>query len=218
MTVKLNNKLLFLTEKGAIITDERKRSHLQTDLYDINGKRVLVQRIPGLSDFWADASPAGKVFTVILIAVIILVYGIMEHFDLKFGSSVASETQMKLGSFAPVEMQTGPKINYWAESWEMVRTEAARLDTRIRKEDVRQETSPAQYPMFYPNLRDTRSGYLSGSGGQFQWFFSYLVRNGKHYERISGFSVVYLIQEPVGFMVRQKWEIKQFVISNRYLN
>ena len=186
-------------------------------MYEINGKRFVVSRFPGPSDVWHDATPAGKFWTVIIIVVIILVYGIMEHFNLKFGG-VASETQMKIGSLAPVETQTGPNINYGLESWDIVRTEAARLDSRIRKENVQQETTPVRYPTFYPNLRDMRSGYLVGSGGQFQWFFSYLVRNGNKYERISGFSVVNLIQEPVGFMVRQKWEIKQFVISNRYLN
>lgn len=198
-----------------MVAEDRKRSHLQTDWYFVNGKSLLIQRIPGPSDFWADATSAGKVFTIIFIVAFTLIYSVMEHYDLHIGG-IASEQQLRLGNFATEAEQTGPRQKYSLEAVDVVKAEAVRQDPRIKAVDVQEELTPERYPTFYPGIRDTRRGYIGN--GQFQFCFSYITRTGSKYERVSGSAIVRLTQDKVWFMVRQRFIIDEYRITNRYIN
>jgi len=194
----------------------RKRSEFRADFYEINGKRVLVQRIPGPSDFWHDATPAQQFWTVIIIAVIIIGYSIMNCFDLSFGTSIASEEQLRWGMSANMEARTGPHKDYFGEATDLVKSEALKREARLNNTDqIVTEWHPEYYPSKYSQMPNVRAGYVGNN--RFYSCFYYVVRNGSKQERLYGYGIVKLYQSstPVGYFVKQVWTIEELKIVYR---
>ena len=195
------------------VAEERKRSHLQTDLYEVNGKRILVQRIPGISDFWADATPAQSVIMIIVIVVIILVGSVMNYFDLLFGG-VASESQLK-SSLSQKSEQTGPNLNYGLEAQHIIQNEAVKRDSRVKEiGNVNIETTPERYQSNYRGITDRRVGYIGQ--GQYQVFFWYIIRENHKSTMVYGYGLTRINQSSVALlpMVKQIWSVVDFRITN----
>ena len=186
----------------------------QQDAYLINSsERIVIERLPGPLEQFSAASPAAKTLIILFVILSVAISSIMDFFNLRYGG-VASEQQLALGKMVKAADITGPEINYWGGSFEIIQSEAARRDNRIRSVDVTQMTVPERYAKWYGTVADKRSGYVGN--GRFQWFFNYLVptSNGK-YETVYGYGIVRLVQQPMGIFVQQRWVIEKIEITYR---
>ena len=135
----------------------------------------------------------------------------MEHYDLSFGG-VASEEQLRMGSLAPANQQTGPKVNYYLQAVDFIKAEVARLDTRIKSEDVNEQLTPERYPTWYSQSIDKKSGFIGDS--QYRFFFYYLYKDGYKYRRVNGYGRVKILQESKGtYFVKQIWKMEELKIT-----
>lgn len=183
-------------------------------MYEINGKRVLVQRVPGISDIFSNFSPKTQQRIIVAICILFIISCVMDHFNLRLGG-IASEEQLRYGTFAQNDSMTGPNINYSLEAQNIVRAEAMKRDLRIKgKWDVNIAIAPERYPTLYAGVVDRRNGYIGQ--GRYQVLFWYIVRDsaGKsviHY----GYGRVRLVQEPLLFFVKQVWVLEDFKITHK---
>lgn len=109
-------------------------------IIEVDDKRHVVSRIPGPSDFWADASPEVRFKSAIIIVILCIFALIMDYFSLHWGG-VASEAQLMKGNLATESEMTGPRRNYWYDGWLYTRDEVAKRDTRIKPMDVKMENT-----------------------------------------------------------------------------
>ena len=190
----------------------RKRSELQVELFEIDGKRHLITRIPGPSDFWADATPEIRFRSTIIIIVICIGVLLMDTFNLNWGG-VASEAQLMKGTLATEAEKTGPNRHYWGEAWMFARTEVAKRDPRVRAMDVNMETHPERNRKLYGNFQNSPNSYIGN--GRYQWCFFYFVSGKGQTEFIYGTAVIRLDQQKqLGLFVQQEWIVDGFKITH----
>ena len=185
-------------------------------MFDIDGKRVVISCIPGPSDFWHDATPVQQFWMVILMVFIILGYCIMNHFDLSFGKSIASEEQLRWGMSAEPEARTGPNKDYFGEATDLVKSEALKRDARLKNANqIMSEWHPEYYPSIYSRMPKVRAGYVGKN--RFYSCFTYVVKNGNKQERLYGYGIVKLYQSsiPFGYFVKQVWTVEELKIVYR---
>ena len=189
----------------------RKRSDFQVHVIEVDDKRHVVSRIPGPSDFWADASPDVRFKTAIIIVILCIFVLIMDYFHLNWGG-VASEAQLLKGNFATEIEQTGPSRNYWYDGWLLSRDEVAKRDPRIKPMDVKIENTPERHKKFFGNIPFKANQYIGG--GCFYFFYSYIILGSDHTEFIYGTIILRLDQrKQLGLFVQQKWIVDDFRIT-----
>ena len=189
----------------------RKRSDFQVNIIEIDDKRHVVSRIPGPSDFWADASPEVRFKTAIIIVIICILGLIMDYFSLHWGG-VASEAQLLKGNLATEIEITGPSRNYWYDGWLLSREEVAKRDPRIKPMDAKMENTPERYKRFYGNLPHKANQYVGS--GRFFYCFSYIILGSDHTEFVYGTAILRLDQkQQLGLFVQQKWIVDDFKIT-----
>ena len=190
----------------------RKRSDFQVHVIEVDDKRHVVSRIPGPSDFWADASPEVRFKTAIIIVIICILGLIMDYFSLHWGG-VASEAQLLKGNLATEIEITGPSRNYWYDGWLLSREEVAKRDPRIKPMDAKMENTPERYKRFYGNLPYRGNQYIGD--GKFFYCFSYIILGSDHTEFVYGTIIVRLDQrKQLGLFVQQKWIVDDFRITH----
>ena len=173
-------------------------------LYDVNGKKLYVYRYPDLS-FTPEAL---GLFIVFLIGFLIL-----DFFHLSYGG-IASEEQLRMGSYVPSEFRTGPSKDYYSEAVELVKKEVYRRDERVKPSDIIfVERHPEDTPHLFGLSRTQKAGYVGD--GIFRVCFNYMVTNYEKAEMVYGTGMVKLEQKPVACFVRQEWIIVRFDITNR---
>ena len=189
----------------------RKRSDFQVHVIEVDGKRHVVSRIPGPSDFWADATPDVR-FKSTIIIVIICIFGlIMDYFSLHWGG-VASEAQLMNRNLAVESEKTGPSRDYWYDAWLFTREEVAKREPRIKPMDVKMENTPDRYKRFYGNLPHKANQYVGG--GRFHYCFSYIILGSDHTEFVYGTVILRLDQrKQLGLFVRQQWIVDDYRIT-----
>ena len=189
----------------------RKRSDFQVHVIEVDDKRHVVSRIPGPSDFWADASPEVKFKTTIIIVILCIFGLIMDYFHLNWGG-VASEAQLLKGNLATESEITGPSRNYWYEAWLLSREEVAKRDPRIKPMDVRMENTPERYKKFFGNIPYKANQYVGS--GRFFYCFSYIILGSDHTEFIYGTIILKLDQKKqLGLFVQQRWGVEDYRIT-----
>ena len=189
----------------------RKRSDFQVNIIEIDDKRHVVSRIPGPSDFWADASPEVKFKTTIIIVILCIFVLIMDYFHLNWGG-VASEAQLLKGNLATESEITGPSRNYWYEAWLLSREEVAKRDPRIKPMDIRMENTPERYKKFFGNIPYKAYQYVGS--GRFFYCFSYIILGSDHTEFIYGTIILKLDQKKqLGLFVQQRWGVEDYRIT-----
>ena len=189
----------------------RKRSDFQVELFEIDGKRHIVSRIPGPSDFWADATPENRFRSTVLIIFFCLGILVMDSFSLHWGG-VASEAQLLKGTLATEAEKTGPNRHYWGEAWTLTRTEVARRDPRVRAMDVNMETHPERNRIKYGNPHNSTNGYIGN--GRYEWCFFYFAPGQGQTKFIYGTAIVRLDQQKqLGLFVRQEWIVEDYKIT-----
>ena len=189
----------------------RKRSDFQVNIIEIDDKRHIVSRIPGPSDFWADASPEVRFKSTIIIVIICIGVLIMDYFHLQWGG-VASEAQLMNRNLAVESEKTGPSRDYWYEGWLYIREEVAKRDPRIKPMDVKMENTPERYKKFFGNLPYKANRYIGG--GRFHYCFSYIILGSDHTEFVYGTVILRLDQrKQLGLFVQQKWIVDDFKIT-----
>ena len=190
----------------------RKRSDFQVNIIEIDDKRHVVSRIPGPSDFWADASPEVKFKTTIIIVILCIFVLIMDYFHLNWGG-VASEAQLLKGNLATESEITGPSRNYWYEAWLLSREEVAKRDPRIKPMDVKMETHPERRLKFYGNAHKLGNQYIGN--GRFHYCIYYLIQERGQTELVYGTIILRLDQKKqLGLFVRQQWIVDDFRITH----
>ena len=189
----------------------RKRSDFQVHVIEVDGKRHVVSRIPGPSDFWADATPDVR-FKSTIIIVIICIFGlIMDYFSLHWGG-VASEAQLMNRNLAVESEKTGPSRDYWYDAWLFTREEVAKRDPRIKPMDVRMENTPERYKKFFGNIPYKANQYVGS--GRFFYSFSYIILGSDHTEFIYGTIILKLDQKKqLGLFVQQRWGVEDYRIT-----
>lgn len=189
-------------------------SGYRQDLYLINNsERIIIERLPGPLEQFSAASPAAKTVIILFAIVAAIVIGFMDYFNLHFGGA-ASEQQLAFGRMAAETDKTGPQIDYWTESFNIIQSEAARRDNRVRSVDVKQIATPERYERWYGSVVDKRNGYIGN--GRFQWFFNYLLPiGGGKYETVCGYGIARLQQKQFGVFVQQKWIVEEYRITYR---
>ena len=190
----------------------RKRSDFQVNIIEIDDKRHIVSRIPGPSDFWADATPDVR-FKSTIIIVIICIFGlIMDYFSLHWGG-VASEAQLMNRNLAVESEKTGPSRDYWYDAWLFTREEVAKREPRIKPMDVKMETHPEQRLKFYGSGHKLGNQYLGN--GKFHYCFFYIILGSDHTEFVYGTIILRLDQKKqLGLFVQQKWIVDDFKITH----
>jgi hypothetical protein len=192
----------YINTKGGDHTND-KISPSKSQLYEINGKRVFIYRFPDWS-----FTPA----TLFLLIIVLLVNGLMDYGNLFFGG-IASQAQLRSGTFVSSEHRTGPNKNYVLEAQELIRKEVMKRDPRIKQSyEVQIEQQPERYRTFFADA-DKQNGYLGN--GRFRIFYWYFVREAGKSKANYGYGVVKLYQEPVGFMVKQIFSIEDLKITHR---
>ena len=187
---------------------DRKRSELQVHVIEVDDKRHVVSRIPGPSDFWADASPEVRFKTAIIIVILCIGVLIMDYFHLQWGG-VASEAQLLKGNLATESEITGPSRNYWYDGWLLSREEVAKRDPRIKPMDVKMENTPERYKKFFGNIPYKANQYIGG--GRFYFCYSYLILGSNHTEFIYGTVILRLDQkQQLGLFVQQRWVVEDY--------
>ena len=190
----------------------RKRSDFQVNIIEIDDKRHVVSRIPGPSDFWADASPDVRFKTAIIIAIICIFGLIMDTFHLQWGG-IASEAQLSKGNLATEIEMTGPSRNYWYDGWLFIREDVAKRDPRIKPMDVKMENTPERYKKFFGNIPYRGNQYVGD--GRFFYCFSYIILGSDHTEFVYGTIILRLHQrKQLGLFVQQKWIVDDFRITH----
>ena len=190
----------------------RKRSDFQVHVIEVDGKRHVVSRIPGPSDFWADASPEVR-FKTAIIVVIICIFGlIMDYFSLHWGG-VASEAQLMNRNLAVESEKTGPSRDYWYDAWLFSRDEVAKRDPRIKPMDVKMENTPERHKKFFGNIPYRGNQYVGD--GRFFYCFSYIILGSDHTEFVYGTVILRLDQrKQLGLFVRQQWIVDDYRITH----
>ena len=189
----------------------RKRSDFQVNVIEIDGKRHVVSRIPGPSDFWADATPEVRFKSTIIIVILCIGVLIMDYFHLNWGG-IASEAQLMNRNLAVESEKTGPSRDYWYDAWLFTREEVAKRDPRVKPMDVKMENTPERYKKFFGNL-PYRGNQYSG-GGRFHYCFSYIILGSDHTEFVYGTVILRLDQKKqLGLFVQQKWIVDDFKIT-----
>ena len=190
----------------------RKRSDFQVHVIEVDDKRHVVSRIPGPSDFWADASPEVKFKTTIIIVILCIFVLIMDYFHLNWGG-VASEAQLLKGNLATESEITGPSRNYWYEAWLLSREEVAKRDPRIKPMDVKMETHPERRLKFYGNAHKLGNQYIGN--GRYNFCVYYLIQERWQTELVYGTIILRLDQrKQLGLFVQQKWIVDDFRITH----
>ena len=190
---------------------KNKRSDFQVHVIEIDGKRHVVSRIPGPSDFWADATPEVR-FKSAIIIVIICIFGlIMDTFHLQWGG-IASEAQLSKGNLATEIEMTGPSRNYWYDAWLFTREEVAKRDPRVKPMDVKMETHPERRVKFYGSGHKLGNQYIGN--GRFHYCVYYLIQDRGQTEFVYGTVILRLDQrKQLGLFVQQKWIVDDFKIT-----
>ena len=173
-------------------------------LYDVNGKKLYVYRYPDLS-FTPEAL---GLFIVFLIGFLIL-----DFFHLSYGG-IASEEQLRMGSYVRSEFRMGPSKDYYSEAVELVKKEVYRRDERVKPSDIIFiERHPEDTPYLFGLSRTQKAGY-AGSG-TFRVCFNYLVSRNEKTEMVYGTAMIKIEQTPISVFVRQIWKITSFDITTR---
>ena len=189
----------------------RKRSDFQVHVIEVDDKRHVVSRIPGPSDFWADASPEVRFKTAVIIVIICIFGLIMDYFSLHWGG-VASEAQLNKGNLATESEITGPSRNYWYDGWLLSREEVAKRDPRIKPMDVMMETHPERSVKLYGNSHKLGNQYIGN--GRFHYCVYYLIQERGQTEFVYGTIILRLDQrKQLGLFVRQQWIVDDFKIT-----
>ena len=189
----------------------RKRSDFQVHVIEVDDKRHVVSRIPGPSDFWADASPEVRFKTAVIIVIICIFGLIMDYFSLHWGG-VASEAQLMNRNLAVESEKTGPSRDYWYDAWLFTREEVAKRDPRIKPMDVRMENTPERYKKFFGNIPYKANQYVGS--GRFFYCFSYIILGSDHTEFIYGTIILKLDQKKqLGLFVQQRWGVEDYRIT-----
>ncbi len=190
----------------------RKRSDFQVELFEIDGKRHIVSRIPGPSDFWADATPENRFRSTVLIIFFCLGILVMDSFSLHWGG-VASEAQLLKGTLATEAEKTGPNRHYWGEAWSIARTEVAKRDPRVMPMDVYLETHPERNRKLFGYPQNSTNGYIGN--GKYEWCFFYFVSKQGQTETIYGKAILRLDQKKaLGLLVQQEWVMDDYRITH----
>ena len=189
----------------------RKRSDFQVNVIEIDGKRHVVSRIPGPSDFWADATPEVRFKSTIIIVILCIGVLIMDYFHLNWGG-IASEAQLMNRNLAVESEKTGPSRDYWYDACLFTREEVAKRDPRVKPMDVKMENTPERYKKFFGNLPYRGNQYIGD--GKFFYCFSYIILGSDHTEFVYGTVILRLDQKKqLGLFVQQKWIVDDFKIT-----
>ena len=189
----------------------RKRSDFQVHVIEIDGKRHVVSRIPGPSDFWADATPEVRFKTTVIVVILCVFVLIMDYFHLNWGG-IASEAQLSKGNLAAESEITGPSRNYWYDAWLLTREEVAKRDPRVKPMDVKMENTPERYKRFYGNLPYRGNQYIGD--GRFFYCFSYIILGSDHTEFVYGTIILKLDQKKqLGMFVQQRWVVEDYRVT-----
>lgn len=175
-------------------------------LYDVNGEKLYVYRYPDLS-----FTPEGLgLFIVFLLGFLIL-----DFFNLNIGG-IASEEQLRMGIYAPIESRTGPNKDYYAESIELVKKEVHKRDSRIKKDDIIfVEWHPENMSFAYELSPQQKAGYIGD--GRFRICINYFVNTGNGINNVFATAIVRLHQEKAFiFMVKQIWIFEEYKTTYRY--
>lgn len=190
----------------------RKRSELQVDLYEIDGKRHVITRVPGPSDIWADSTPEIRFRSTIIIILLCIGILLMDTLNLQWGG-IASEAQLIKGNLATESEKTGPNRQYWNEAWAFVRVEAVRRDPRVKLMDVEMEIPPERYGKKYGYPAYLKNDYIGN--GRYSWCFYYLIQGQGQTEFVYGTAIVRLDQQKqLGVFVQQEWIVDDYRITH----
>ena len=136
----------------------------------------------------------------------------MDYNHLRFGTAVASESQMRRGIYAPTEFKTGPNVDYCQEAENIIKEQVVKQDTRVKNTSgVHTEKEPEKLPSYYGSV-DKRRGYIGN--GRFRVFFWYIVRETGKSRMVCGYGVAKINQSVVGFgLVRQVMTLEELKIT-----